>query len=63
MSDDTDSPAVARPESGLRNLHLRVGWWSLLVFLTVGIVLETLHGFKVGFYLDVGNDTRRMMWH
>lgn len=42
--------------------HLRVGWWSLLVFLTVGLVLEALHGFKVGFYLDVGMESRRLMW-
>ena len=42
--------------------HLRFGWWSLLVFLTLGLVLETLHGFKVGFYLDVDNSTRRLMW-
>jgi hypothetical protein len=25
-------------------------------------VLETLHGFKVGAYLDVSNETRRLMW-
>ena len=43
-------------------LHLRVGWWSLLVFLTLGLVLETLSGFKVGLYLDVANSTRRLMW-
>jgi len=46
----------------LCNWHLRVGWWSLLVFLVLGIVLESLHGFKVGFYLDVSNETRRLMW-
>ena len=32
------------------------------MFLTLGIVLETLSGFKVGFYLDVTNSTRRLMW-
>ena len=42
--------------------HLRFGWWSLLVFLTLGIVLEAMHGLKVGWYLNVGNDTRRLMW-
>jgi hypothetical protein len=42
--------------------HLRFGWWSLLVFATLGLVLETLHGFKVRAYLDVSNDTRRLMW-
>lgn len=43
-------------------LHLSFGWWSLLVFLTLGIVLESLHGFKVRFYLEATNETRRLMW-
>ena len=43
-------------------LHLKVGWWSLLLFLTLGLILETLHGFKVGLYLDVSNSPRRLMW-
>jgi hypothetical protein len=42
--------------------HLRIGWWSLALFGLLGLVLETLHGFKIGFYLDVSNDTRRLMW-
>src|SRR6201982_1201928 len=42
--------------------NLRFGWWSLLVFLSLGGVLETLHGFKIGWYLDVGNETRRLMF-
>tara|TARA_B100000949_G_C14123937_1_gene383771 strand:- start:148 stop:549 length:402 start_codon:yes stop_codon:yes gene_type:complete len=32
------------------------------VFLSLGLTLEMLHGFKVGFYLDVSNTTRRLMW-
>jgi hypothetical protein len=43
-------------------LHLRFGWWSLFVFTTLGLVLEAFHGFKAGLYLDVSNDTRRLMW-
>ena len=43
-------------------LHLQWGWWSLLFFLVLGNALEALHGFKVGWYLDVGNETRRLMW-
>jgi len=31
-------------------------------FGTVGLILELLHGFKVGAYLDAGNETRRLMW-
>lgn len=42
--------------------HMRFGWWSLLIFLTLGIVLEALHGFKVGAYLNVSNSTRRLLW-
>ena len=39
--------------------HLRVGWWSLLAFATLGLALESLHGFKVRAYLDVSSETRR----
>ena len=42
--------------------HLLVGWWSLLAFLTLGIVLESLHGFKLSWYLGVDAETRRFMW-
>lgn len=28
----------------------------------MGFILEILHGFKVGAYLDVPNTTRRLMW-
>jgi hypothetical protein len=44
------------------NRNLRFGWWSLLVFLSLGGALETLHGFKVGWYVDVGNEMRRLMF-
>jgi hypothetical protein len=43
-------------------LHLRFGWWALLGFLTLGIALETMHGFKVRWYLDATNETRRLMF-
>ena len=42
--------------------HLQFGWWSLLIFLTLGFVLEMFHGFKIRMYLDVSNETRRLMW-
>jgi hypothetical protein len=42
--------------------NLRFGWWSLLVFLALGAGLEALHGFKIGWYVDVGNETRRLMF-
>jgi hypothetical protein len=28
----------------------------------MGTALEALHGYKSGFYLDVGNETRRLLW-
>ena len=42
--------------------HLRIGWWSLLLFATLGLTLEALHGFKVRAYVDTSNETRRLMW-
>lgn len=36
------------------------GWWALLCWLTLGIALEAMHGFKVGWYLDVDNEGRRL---
>ena len=42
--------------------HLRYGWWSLFAWLTLGVVLETLHGFKIGWYLDVDVEMRRLMF-
>ncbi len=49
-------------EQTLALAHFRFGWWSLLVFLSLGLLLEGLHGFKVGAYLDVSNEARRLMW-
>ncbi|HEY2101912.1 MAG TPA: hypothetical protein VGH08_01540 [Chthoniobacterales bacterium] len=42
--------------------NLRFGWWSLLVFLSLGGALEAMHGFKIGWYVDAGNDMRRLMF-
>jgi len=33
-----------------------------LFFLLLGLFLEGLHGFKIGWYLDVSHATRRHMW-
>jgi hypothetical protein len=46
----------------LTRRHLCFGWWTLLIFLSLGLALEILHGFKVGYYLKVSNETRRLMW-
>jgi len=50
------------PSAERADRNLQFGWWSLLVFLSLGGVLETLHGFKIGWYLDVGSETRRLMF-
>lgn len=57
MSDVRDIAA-----DGLARRHLRFGWTAVLVFGLLGLILETLHGFKVRAYLDVSNETRRLMW-
>jgi hypothetical protein len=50
-----DLPPVARK-------HLRAGWVGLAVFIGLGLVLEGLHAVKAPLYLDVGHETRRLMW-
>jgi len=47
---------------GIARRHMLFGWWLLLLFLTVGASLEALHGFKVAWYLNVGQETRRLLW-
>ncbi|MBI3867345.1 MAG: hypothetical protein HY299_02350 [Verrucomicrobia bacterium] len=72
-AEKTESPQRAgRPALGERSnsetgdplalRHLALGWWSLLVFLVLGIALEVLHGFKAGLYLNVSAAPRRLMW-
>lgn len=50
------------PLNALACKHLRFAWASLLVFVTLGLTLEIFHALKLGFYLNVGNETRRLMW-
>lgn len=57
MSDGRDSAAEE-----LARRHVRVGWTAILVFAVLGLLLEVLHGLKVRAYLDVSNETRRMLW-
>jgi hypothetical protein len=46
----------------LADRHLRIGWWGLLLFVSLGLVLEALHGLKIGWYLNVSQHTRRLLW-
>ena len=59
MAGDKRDPSA---NVGLSPIHLRFGWWSVFVFGALGLMLETLHGFKVGAYVNGGNETRRLMW-
>lgn len=43
-------------------LNLRAGAWALFGFTCLGLALEGLHAFKLGLYLDVSNETRRLLW-
>ena len=52
---------MTNPNQKFAKRHLRFGWWSLLVFVSLGMFLEMLHGFKIGWYLDVPNEIRRLM--
>lgn len=52
----------ATDQTSLVRRHLLIGWWGLALFVFLGLVLETMHGLKLNFYLDVRNETRRLMW-
>jgi hypothetical protein len=49
-------------EPDLPPLNLRAGFWALLVFAVLGLLLETFHALKIGLYLDVSNETRRLLF-
>ena len=53
---------MSSSRSDLARFHSRFGWTSLALFATLGIVLEGLHGLKVGWYLEQANETRRLMF-
>jgi len=52
----------AAPPDPLVRRHLRWGWSALLLFLSLGIVMEAFHGLKVDWFLNVENETRRLLW-
>ena len=52
---------VDRSAAAYARRHLRIGWWSLLLFLSLGLVLEAFHGLKIGWYLNVSSHVRRLM--
>ena len=53
--------ASERLESpGYRNLQ--AGWWTLLLFVCLGGLLEWNLGFRSHFYMDASQHMRRLMW-
>ncbi|MFI5308455.1 MAG: hypothetical protein ACHQ53_13945 [Polyangiales bacterium] len=40
--------------------HMRLGWLSLAVYASLGVVLEALHAFKVATYLQAAAEPRRL---
>lgn len=50
------------PESErMARRHLALGFGGLALFVLLGLALEGLHAFKVGFYLDQDQVTRRLL--
>lgn len=56
-----DAPAPD-DDAQIAATHYRFGWWLLFVFATLGLVLESLAGLRVAWYVDVVNETRRTMF-
>ena len=61
MDQQPPSQPTASGSKDRTRVHLCFGWWQLLAFLSLGIGLEVMHGFKVGWYLDADHETRRLM--
>ncbi len=58
----TPSPHEDDATERLARRHTRIGWWSLLVFVSLGLTLEAMHGFKFQWYVGEDSSTRRLMW-
>ena len=54
--------SLAPSDRQLVGRHLWLGWAGLLVFSTLGVMLELLHGFKIPWYIEHASETRRLMW-
>lgn len=62
MSSSTNDDDLEKLRRRLARRHHALGWLGLLCFLSLGIVLEALHAFKAGLYLDLDQKVRREMW-
>ncbi len=67
-SSERDAASVSEGHAlpgnhSLIRAHLAIGWVSLVAFVTMGILLEYMHGFRVPSYMNVGEaEIRRQMW-
>ena len=59
MSEEPNHESASRP---LTRFHLQFGWWSLLLFLSLGISLEVMGLLKVTWYVDAAHEVRKLMW-
>ena len=62
-ADETGRPSksgAATRDAGQR--HLRFGFFALLLFLSLGLLLEFFHGYRIGSYLSEETEPRRLMW-
>ena len=62
VPERVDQPGHDEAVAALARRHLRFGWRAFLVFALLGLLLETLHGLKVDWYLELAHTTRRHMW-
>ncbi len=62
MNDTEHDDPIRDPRPDLIRRHLLLAWGGLALFIVLGAVLEGLHAFKSPFYLDVENETRRLMF-
>src|SRR5262249_705075 len=53
---------MSRDVDDYKRRHLRLAWWTLLLFTVMGGFLEALQGFKIPWYLSPSHETRRLMW-
>ena len=61
-TDPSNLKDPAADSAALAARHFRLGWLHLFLFLSLGVLLEALHGFKIGAYLNPSNSTRRLLW-
>jgi len=59
-SNPSSDSGVPPRNAGQR--HLRFGFFALLLFLSLGFLLEFFHGFRIGSYLSEETEPRRLMW-